>query len=142
MFKYSDEFVCIRHDIFKSKQSSMFVAIDKLFTLHNAILLKSRVIKAFLVYSLLIFTIYMFTSTKQTYSLRSRLYVGERPRYDFKRTLNHEMLQSLIEKVNGMQGKKQFLCEDDDDSDVDWSSWVDKDISDNELEDLDYRMPL
>ncbi|KAL9993846.1 hypothetical protein Hdeb2414_s0975g00970121 [Helianthus debilis subsp. tardiflorus] len=56
-------------------------------------------------------------------------------------TLNYEMLQSLIEKVNGMQGKKQFLCEDDDDSDVDWSSWVDKDISDNELEDLDYRMP-
>ncbi|KAJ0945903.1 hypothetical protein HanPSC8_Chr03g0133271 [Helianthus annuus] len=170
-------------DIFKSKQSSMFVAIDKLFTLHNAILLESRVIKAFLVYSLLIFTIYMFTSTKQTYSVRSRLYVGlcvtfliefmvlrygndiERQAWmisivrlifvvlascqllyaiytyrDYE-TLNHEMLQSLIEKVNGMQGKKQFLCEDDEDSDVDWSSWVDKDISDNELEDLDYRMP-
>ncbi|MFS7939297.1 hypothetical protein Hanom_Chr05g00450071 [Helianthus anomalus] len=63
----------------------MFVAIDKLFTLHNAILLESRVIKAFLVYSLLIFTIYMSTSTKQTYSVRSELYVGERPRYEFKR---------------------------------------------------------
>ncbi|KAI3756780.1 hypothetical protein L1987_56603 [Smallanthus sonchifolius] len=174
-------------DIFKSKQSSMFVAIDKLFTLHNAILLESRVIKAFLVYSILIFTLYMFTSTKQTYSVRSRLYVGlcvtflveyvvlrygndiEQQawiisivrlifvvlascqllyaiyKYRDYETLNHEMLQSLIEKVNGMQGNKQFLSEDDDDdddvdddSDVDWSSWVDKDISDDELEDLDY----
>ncbi|XP_076928861.1 protein GAMETE EXPRESSED 1-like [Bidens hawaiensis] len=167
-------------DIFKSKQSSMFVAIDKLFTLHNAILLESRVIKAFLVYSILIFTLYMFTSTKQTYNVRSRLYVGlcmtflieyvvlrygndieqqawiisivrltfvvlascqlSYAVYTYKdyEMLNHEMLQSLIAKVNVMEGNKGFVCEDND-SDIDWCSWVDKDIiSDDELEDLDY----
>ncbi|KAL8196017.1 hypothetical protein R6Q57_025017 [Mikania cordata] len=166
-------------DIFKSKQSSMFIAIDKLFTLHNAILLESRVIKAFLVYSILIFTLYMFTSTKQTYSVRSRLYIGLcvtfliefivlRHGNDIEQqaqiisifrlifvifascqllyaiytyrdyeTLNHEMLQSLVEKVNKMQGNKHLLYEDDD-SDVDWCSWVDKDISEDELEDPDY----
>ncbi|KAI3693127.1 hypothetical protein L6452_32957 [Arctium lappa] len=63
-------------ELFESKQSSMFLAIDKLFTLHNAILLESRVIKAFLVYSILIFTLYMFTSTKQTYNVRPRLYIA------------------------------------------------------------------
>ncbi|KAM0050809.1 hypothetical protein Hdeb2414_s0007g00228081 [Helianthus debilis subsp. tardiflorus] len=35
-----------------SKQASMFLAIDKLLSLHNAVLLESRVIKAFLVYSI------------------------------------------------------------------------------------------
>ncbi|KAJ0483601.1 hypothetical protein HanIR_Chr13g0666551 [Helianthus annuus] len=62
-------------ETFESKQASMFLAIDKLFTLHNAIFLESRVVKAFVVYSMLIFVLYMFTSTKQTYSMRPRLYI-------------------------------------------------------------------
>ncbi|KAI3700861.1 hypothetical protein L2E82_45502 [Cichorium intybus] len=168
-------------EIFESKQASMFLAIDKLFTLHNAMLLESRVIKAFLVYSILIFTLYMFTSTKQTYNVRPRLYIGlcvtfliefmvlrygndiEKQAWiisivrsifmllascqllyaiytyrDYE-TLNHHMLQSLIEKVNGMQGNKHMLCDDDDD--VDWSSWVDTDLPEDELEDLEYMLP-
>ncbi|CAI9277262.1 unnamed protein product [Lactuca saligna] len=174
-------------ETFESKQASMFLAIEKLFDLHNAILLESRVIKSFLVYSILIFTLYMFTSTKQTYNVRSRLYIGlcvtfliefmvlrygneiEQQAwiisivrlifvflascqllyaiYTFRdyETLNHQMLQSLIEKVNGMQGNKQSLCDDDDDGDddddVDWSSWVDTDLPEDESEDLDYKLP-
>ncbi|KAL9245965.1 hypothetical protein vseg_019555 [Gypsophila vaccaria] len=63
-------------EAFESKQASMFTAIDKLFALHSAMLLESRLIKAFFVYSLLIIVIFMFTSTKQTYSVRFRLYIG------------------------------------------------------------------
>ncbi|KAF5749899.1 hypothetical protein HS088_TW03G00226 [Tripterygium wilfordii] len=61
---------------FESKQARMFLALDKLFDLHNAMLLESRVIKAFLIYSMLILVIYMLTSTKQTYTVRPRLYIG------------------------------------------------------------------
>ncbi|XP_074369472.1 protein GAMETE EXPRESSED 1-like isoform X2 [Apium graveolens] len=61
---------------FESKQSAMFLAIDKLFALHNPILLESSPIKAFLAYSLSIFIIFMFTSMKQTYCVRPRLYIG------------------------------------------------------------------
>ncbi|RZC50552.1 hypothetical protein C5167_018974, partial [Papaver somniferum] len=61
---------------FESKQASMFLALDKLFTLHNAILLESRSIKAFLFYSFVIFLLYMLTSAKQTYGTRARLYLG------------------------------------------------------------------
>lgn len=64
-------------EAFESKQASMFVAIDKLFALHNAILLESRVMKAFFVYTISIFILYMFTSTKQTYIVRPRLYIGK-----------------------------------------------------------------
>ncbi|KAD6453077.1 hypothetical protein E3N88_07782 [Mikania micrantha] len=166
-------------ETFESKQTSMFLAIDKLFNLHNAIFLESRVVKAFLVYSMLIFILYMFTSTKQTYSMRPRLniwlcvtfiieFMVLRHGNDIEQqswiinivrltfivlascqllyaiytyrdyeTLNHQMLQSLIEKVNGMQGNKRLLYEDDD-GDIDWSSWVDSDLPDDEPEDLDY----
>ncbi|PSS00287.1 Protein GAMETE EXPRESSED 1 like [Actinidia chinensis var. chinensis] len=63
-------------EAFESKQASMFVALDKLFALHNAMLLESRLLKAFIVYTILIFVVYMFTSTKQTYAVRPRLYLG------------------------------------------------------------------
>ncbi|KAI7757798.1 hypothetical protein M8C21_029174 [Ambrosia artemisiifolia] len=169
-------------ETFESKQASMFLAIDKLLTLHNALLLESRVIKAFLVYSISIFIIFMFTSTKQTYGVRPRLYIGLCVTYfievvvlrygnDIEQeawiirtvrlsflllascqllhaiytyrdydTLNHQMLQSLIEKVNCLQGNKQFLCEDDD-SDVDWSSWIDSDLPEDDLDEIDYILP-
>ncbi|KAK6280641.1 hypothetical protein POUND7_020908 [Theobroma cacao] len=60
----------------ESKLASMFIVINKLHALHNAMLFESRLIKTFLVYSLSIFIIYMFTSTKQTYTVRPRLYIG------------------------------------------------------------------
>ncbi|KAL9659277.1 hypothetical protein QQ045_024082 [Rhodiola kirilowii] len=63
-------------EVFESKQASMFIALDKLFALHNAMLLESRSIKAFFIYSLSIFIIYMFTSTKQTFAVRPWLYIG------------------------------------------------------------------
>ncbi|KMT09481.1 hypothetical protein BVRB_6g129520 [Beta vulgaris subsp. vulgaris] len=63
-------------EAFESKQASMFAAIDKLFALHNAMLLESRLIKAFFVYTILILVLYMLTSTKQTYAVRCRLYIG------------------------------------------------------------------
>ncbi|KAL9997253.1 hypothetical protein Hdeb2414_s0641g00928171 [Helianthus debilis subsp. tardiflorus] len=177
--------ILVVQETFESKQASMFLAIDKLFTLHNAIFLESRVVKAFLVYSMLIFALYMFTSTKQTYSMRPRLYIWlcvtfliefmvlryginvERQSWiinivrltfgilascqllyaiytyrDYE-TLNHHMLQSLIQTVNVMQGNKQMLYNNDDeydDSDVDWSSWVDSDLPEDEPEDHDYML--
>ncbi|WOH15928.1 hypothetical protein DCAR_0935476 [Daucus carota subsp. sativus] len=63
-------------EAFELKQATMFLAIDKLFALHNAILLESRLIKAFIMYSIATFVIYMFTSTKQTYTMRPQLYMG------------------------------------------------------------------
>ncbi|KAA8547678.1 hypothetical protein F0562_004107 [Nyssa sinensis] len=63
-------------EAFESKQASMFIAIDKLFTLHNAMLLESRLIKAFFIYSISICILYMLTSAKQTYTVRPRLYIG------------------------------------------------------------------
>ncbi len=67
----------ILQEAFESKQASMFIALDKLFALHNAMLVESRIIKAFFIYFLSVFVIYMFTSTKQTYNIRPRLYIGK-----------------------------------------------------------------
>ncbi|XP_062078927.1 protein GAMETE EXPRESSED 1 [Humulus lupulus] len=61
---------------FEQKQAALFVALDKLFALHNALLLESRLIKAFFIYSISMFVLYLFTSTKQTYPVRHRLYLG------------------------------------------------------------------
>ncbi|KAJ1399813.1 gamete-like protein [Sesbania bispinosa] len=61
---------------FESKQATMFVALDKLFALQNAMLLESRGIKAFFIYAISIFVIFMLTSTKQTYNVRPLLYIG------------------------------------------------------------------
>eukprot|EP00256_Glycine_max_P047172 XP_006600604.1 protein GAMETE EXPRESSED 1 isoform X2 [Glycine max] len=60
---------------FESKQASMFVVFDRIFALQNTLLLESRMIKAFFVYSILIFVIFMLTSTKQTYNIRPFLYI-------------------------------------------------------------------
>ncbi|KAL9229459.1 hypothetical protein vseg_004923 [Gypsophila vaccaria] len=160
-------------EAFESKQASMFSAIDKLFALHNAMLLESRFIKAFIVYFLLILVVFMFTSTKQTYAVRCRLYIGLciafameygllqftssevecETRFrsilrsllgayvllqlcysfityrDFE-ALNHNMLTSLIDKVNNMQRAKDNYTSDDEsvDSEVDWVSWMDSEL--------------
>ncbi|KAK6926171.1 hypothetical protein RJ641_007890 [Dillenia turbinata] len=178
-------------EAFESKQATMFVALDKLFALHNAMLLESRFIKAFFIYFLSMFVLYMFTSTKQTYSVRPRLYIGlcfalvvecaiirftkddiERQTwiinsvrlvfatlgllqllyavYSYKNyeVLNHEMLLTLMEKVNGMEREKrekQMLSYYgyDSDSDVNWCKWVDVELPEevNELEDPDFLLP-
>lgn len=170
---------------FESKQATMFLAIDKLFALHNAILLESRLIKAFIVYSIAIFIIYMFTSTKQTYTVRPRLYMGLCVTFlieffvlnywingidhhawitnlvrllfallasaqllyaictyrDYE-TLNHQMLLTLVEKLNVMQKHKE-LSEDMDSDDEDWSGWIDADLQEDvdKLEDPDFMIP-
>ncbi|BAB08566.1 unnamed protein product [Arabidopsis thaliana] len=171
---------------FEAKQANMFVALDKLFALHNAMLLESRVIKAFVIYFLSIFVIYMFTSTKQTYIIRPRLYIGlcvtlalevaslryvndtERQAWminlirslfallasaqllhaalsyrDYE-VLNHQILLRLVDKVNDMQSKKELSYDEDTESEVDWTSWVDTDLTDDDdnLADPDYKIPL
>ncbi|KAK9924406.1 hypothetical protein M0R45_032775 [Rubus argutus] len=63
-------------EAFEQKQETMFVSLDKLFALHNALLIESRSIKAFFLYSISMFVIYLLTSTKQTYKVRSKLYIG------------------------------------------------------------------
>ena len=55
----------------------MFVALDKIFALQNAMLLESRMIKTFFIYAISIFVIFMLTSTKQTYNVRPLLYIGK-----------------------------------------------------------------
>nr|CAD1826128.1 unnamed protein product [Ananas comosus var. bracteatus] len=61
---------------FELKQARIFSALEKLFALHNAILVESRFIKSFIFYSCLIFLLYMLTSAKQTFGIRGRLYFG------------------------------------------------------------------
>ncbi|KAG6389633.1 hypothetical protein SASPL_151105 [Salvia splendens] len=174
-------------ETFESKQATMFVALDKLFELHNAMLFGSRVIIAFLVYSFAIFIVYMLTSIKHAYSVRHRLYLGlcatffieisifwtvtkdvERQRWlihvvrslfalsasvqyvyaiftyrDYE-VLNHEILMTLMEKVNSMQRSKEMVAWDTDvEREMNWRSWVDTELTEDVqlLEDPDYVLP-
>ncbi|XP_017974430.1 PREDICTED: protein GAMETE EXPRESSED 1-like [Theobroma cacao] len=72
----SSKSILAAQEAVESKLARIFIVINKLHALHNAMLFESRLIKTFLVYSLSIFIIYMFTSTKQTYTVRPRLYIG------------------------------------------------------------------
>ncbi|CAH9094171.1 unnamed protein product [Cuscuta europaea] len=185
----NSKIILAAQEAFESKQASMFVAIDKLFALHNAILLESRLMKAFLVYSLSIFLLYMLTSTKQTYNVRPRLYIGlcvtfliefcivrygtdemEKQAWivgmirsvyvalasiqllyavwtyrDYE-VLNHHILLTLMEKVNGIQAHKQISWEMDSDSEseVEWCSWLEKELQEevDSLQDPDYLLPV
>lgn len=74
----------------------MFIALDKLFALHNALLLESRLIKAFFLYSVSMFVLYMFTSTKQTYTARHRLYIGMHFIIFLCRSFSHLMESSYV----------------------------------------------
>ncbi|TKY47375.1 GAMETE EXPRESSED 1 [Spatholobus suberectus] len=170
---------------FESKQASMFVVLDRIFALQNALLLESRMIKAFFVYSISSFVIFMFTSTKQTYNMRPFLYIElcgtffmevliirltsdniehqtwiiNMARLFFMvvasvqllhaictykdyETLNHQMLLTLINKVNSMQKQKELSWDLDIDYE-DWSEWIDADLPDdvNCLDDPDYILP-
>ncbi|XP_058723920.1 protein GAMETE EXPRESSED 1-like [Vicia villosa] len=172
---------------FEEKQATMFVVLDKIFALQNAMLLESRVIKAFFIYAISIFVIYMLTSTKQTYNVRPLLYLElcaalfvevfiirlsndnmEQQTWiinkvrlffmlsaaaqllyaictykDYER-LNHQMLQTLVNKINTMQKIKESSWDLDMDDDVDdWSQWIDTDLPDdvNCVDDPDYIIP-
>lgn len=59
--------------------------------------------------------------------------------------LNHQILLGLVDKVNGMQSKREISWDDEDtESEVDWTSWVDTDLTDDDdnLGDPDYKIPL
>lgn len=177
----SSKTVLEAQEIFELKQANMFVVLDKLFVLHKAMLLESRGLKALFIYTLSIFLLYMLTSTKQTYAVRPRLYIGlcvaflieyamircleiniEQQAWvanvvrslvavlvsaqliysiytyrDYE-VLNHQMLQKLNEKLNGMRRYEDESWETD--SDVDWSTFIYTDITEdlNNLEDPDY----
>ncbi|KAM0958969.1 hypothetical protein ACFX15_023597 [Malus domestica] len=62
-------------ETFEQKQASMFVALDRLFALHDALLVESRSMKAVFFYFISMLAIYMLTSTKQTYPVRHWLYL-------------------------------------------------------------------
>ncbi|THG17183.1 hypothetical protein TEA_025459 [Camellia sinensis var. sinensis] len=117
----------------------MFVALDKLFALHNAMLLESRFIKALFIYSVSIFILYMFTSTKQTYAVRSRLYIGITIHIQMLLKLN----ENLTEQFYGKQRNKDELWNVDMDSEMNWFSWVDTELPEDldNLEDPDYILP-
>ncbi|KAK6137211.1 hypothetical protein DH2020_029048 [Rehmannia glutinosa] len=183
----NSKLIIAAQETFESKQASMFVAIDKLFALHSAMLFESRVIITFFIYSIAIFIIYMLTSIKHAYNVRHRLYLGLCVTFfievsilwyittdaehqgriihvvrsmfwflasiqylyaiftyrDYEK-LNHKMLLTLMEKVNSMQGNKELLSWDmDNESEVNWSSWVDTELPEDVdlLEDPDYLLP-
>ncbi|XP_022143299.1 protein GAMETE EXPRESSED 1 [Momordica charantia] len=167
---------------FESKQANMFIALEKLFTLHNAMLLESRLIKVFFIYFTSVFIIYMFSSTKQTYTVRPWLYIElcasflievailrvevfdteQRTwivsvvrtafllaaslqllhaifTYRDYDVLNHHMLLMLMEKINGMETPNKLCWESD--SEVNWSSWIDTELSEDNVEDPDFVLP-
>ncbi|CAI9091429.1 OLC1v1026463C1 [Oldenlandia corymbosa var. corymbosa] len=63
-------------EAFESRQATMFLALEKLFDLHNRMFLASRMYKAFALYTLVFFLLYMLTSTRQTYNVRHVVYIG------------------------------------------------------------------
>jgi len=57
--------------------------------------------------------------------------------------LNHQMLLTLINKVNSMQKEKELSWDLDTTDYEDWSEWIDADLPDdvNYLDDPDYMLP-
>ncbi|TVU03350.1 hypothetical protein EJB05_51112, partial [Eragrostis curvula] len=72
----NSHFILEAQEEFRAKQANIFAALDKLYVLHNAILVESRFIKAFFFYCCIAFLIYMLTSAKQTFAIRGQLYFG------------------------------------------------------------------
>ncbi|KAK6127431.1 hypothetical protein DH2020_038820 [Rehmannia glutinosa] len=54
--------------------------------------------------------------------------------------LNHQILLTLIDKVNGMQRNKELQWDMDEDSEINWSSWVEEELPEDVglSEDPDY----
>uniref|UniRef100_A0A0E0I5E7 Uncharacterized protein n=1 Tax=Oryza nivara TaxID=4536 RepID=A0A0E0I5E7_ORYNI len=85
---------------FRAKQASIFAALDKLYVLHNAVLVESRFIKAFFFYCCITFLVYLLTSAKQTFAIRGHLYFG------LCITL---VLETVVIKLGADDFSKQFL---------------------------------
>ncbi|CAN6566829.1 unnamed protein product [Malus baccata var. baccata] len=92
----------------------MFVAWDRLFALHNALLVESWSMKAVFFYFIWMLVIYMLTSTKQTMQRDTGFTCGPR-----KAKLRYAT------KTNGEE-----LSWESSDDESDWSAYADKDISD------------
>lgn len=52
------------------------------------------------------------------------------------------MLLTLMDKINGLQSDKELLLDTDEDSDINWSLWVDSELPEDvdKLEDLDFEV--
>lgn len=74
---------------FRARQANIFAALDKLYVLHNAILVESRFIKAFFFYCCIAFLIYMLTSAKQTFDIRGKLYLGKIQATNFRLSVQY-----------------------------------------------------
>ncbi|KAI5008731.1 hypothetical protein ZWY2020_009779 [Hordeum vulgare] len=73
---HNSESILQAQEEFSAKQANIFAALDKLYVLHNAILVESRFIKAFFFYCCVVFLLYLLTSAKQTFAIRGQLYFG------------------------------------------------------------------
>uniref|UniRef100_A0ACD5YZ83 Uncharacterized protein n=1 Tax=Avena sativa TaxID=4498 RepID=A0ACD5YZ83_AVESA len=73
---HNSESILRAQEEFSAKQANIFAALDKLYVLHNAILVESRFIKAFFFYCCVVFLLYLLTSAKQTFAIRGHLYFG------------------------------------------------------------------
>ncbi|KAK9035125.1 hypothetical protein V6N11_077174 [Hibiscus sabdariffa] len=140
-------------EAFEFKQAHMFAALDKLFNLHNAMLVESRLIKAFFLYCLSIFVIYVLTSTKQTYTVRPRLYIGLCASFVIEIAIlrcSTNDIEQQIRLINLLRLLYTILASTHlffaiySYSDVDWSSWIDTDLPDNvdNIKDPDYMLPF
>ncbi|KAL6896921.1 hypothetical protein ACP4OV_007493 [Aristida adscensionis] len=182
---------------FRAKQANIFAALDKLYVLHNAILVESRFIKAFFFYCCIAFLVYMLTSAKQTFAIRGQLYFGLcvtivleigviklgaddfgcqfwvlskvlllrsvflaaavvqilHAIFTFKDydVLNHNLLQTLVEKVRAIEGNNAIggnNVHDDEnstgsDASIGGYSWVVDELQDevDSKVDPDFRLP-
>ncbi|CAL5367880.1 unnamed protein product [Camellia sinensis] len=149
----------------QSKQASMFVALDKLFVLHNAMLLESRFIKALSQSSsstwlCVTFLIEFATIRYAPDDIEQQAWIISVVRslavvlasiqlltictYRDYELLNYQMLlklnENLTEQFYGMQRNKEELWDMDMDSEMNWSSWVDTELPEDldNLEDPDY----
>lgn len=74
---------------------------------------------------------------------KTKFYTLLTGKYRDYEVLNHNILLRLVDKVSSMQSKRDLLWDEDTDSEVDWNSWIDTDITDDDdsLGDPDYRIP-
>ncbi|KAH9302373.1 hypothetical protein KI387_013956 [Taxus chinensis] len=73
---HSSSAILAAQEAFESKQSTMLMALDKLFSLYNSILLESRAAKTIFFYLVMLCVLYLLTSAKQTNDVRGTLYLG------------------------------------------------------------------
>ncbi|KAL7230206.1 hypothetical protein ACSBR2_008671 [Camellia fascicularis] len=123
-------------------ESSMFVALDKLFALHNAMLLESRFIKALSQSSSSTCSLNYWFSVFSFVGLCVTFLIEFATIRDYE-LLNYQMLlklnENLTEQFYGKQRNKE-LWDVDMNTEMNWSSWVDTELPEDldNLEDPDY----